>query len=328
MKMPDLQKIKAKFWALPGIVNLVAWSKKSSLPGFFSVPIFDVLVFIRNEIRRFALVTRANSMAFSFFLSLFPALIVLLTLLPYISDYILVFIPEAENLMIYMEQQIKMVMPGNAGDMLFATIKDLTTRPRNGLLSFGFLLAVFFASNGMMSMMLSFEKAHVQTFKNRTALRKRMISIALTGLLGILLIASAVFLILGNFLIAWLSDFIRLDWFGSVSVSILRYLIILLLFYSIIAMIYRYAVPYQRRFSFLTPGATLSTFLSILSSMAFSFYVENFNTYNKLYGSIGTIIVIMLWIQINCFVLLVGFELNASIAVNRDLKKERPEEIN
>ena len=302
------------------------WSKRSSLPGFFKVPIFDVLVFILNEIKRSALVTRANSMAFSFFLSLFPALIVLLTLLPFFTNSLLSVIPEGETLMTQLETQINIVMPGNAGDMLFGTIQDLTTRPRNGLLSIGFLLAVFFASNGMMGMMKSFEKAHVQTFKKRTGLRKRMISIALTGLLGVLLITSAIFLILGNLIIYWLSDFIRLDWFGAVSVSLLRYLVIILLFYSIIAMIYRYAVPYQRRFSFFTPGATLATVLSILSSVAFSFYVENFNTYNKLYGSIGTIIVIMLWIQLNCFVLLVGFELNSSIAVNRDLKKLRPEE--
>lgn len=326
MKIPNLKDINAFFWSLPGIVNLLEWSKKSSLPGFFAVPVYDVIIFLLNEIRHFALVTRANSMAYSFFLSLFPSLIVLLTLLPFITDYFLAFIPEGESLMQELEYQINLVMPGNAGDMLFGTIQDITTRPQTALLSIGFLLAIFFASNGMMAMMRSFEKAHVQTFKKRPPFRKRMISIALTGLLGILLLASAVFLILGNYIIQWLSDFIRLDWFGSVSVSILRYVVIVLLFYSIIALIYRYAVPYKKRFAYFTPGATLATTLSILSSIAFSFYVENFNTYNKLYGSIGTIIVIMLWIQLNCFIILVGFELNASIAVNRDLKKERTED--
>ena len=326
MKIPKYKDIQAKFWALPIVVNVLEWSKRSSLPGFFSVPIFDVLIFIRNEIRRFALVTRANSMAFSFFLSLFPALIVLLTLLPYLNDYILSFVIEGGNVMETLERQIKMVMPGNAGDMLFETISDLTTRPRAGLLSFGSLLAMFFASNGMMSMMRSFEKSHVEHFKNRTPLRKRLISIALTGLLGLLLILSAVFLILGDTILHWASGYIQWDWFTSVSITVLRFLIIIILFYSIIALIYRYAVPYVRRLSFFTPGATLATFLSILSSLAFSFYVENFDTYNKLYGSIGTVIVIMLWIQLNCFVLLVGFELNASIAVNRDLKKERTED--
>jgi membrane protein len=326
MKFPKLKELKAALWGLPIIVNLVEWSKRSSLPGFFSVPIYDVLVFIRNEIRRFALVTRANSMAFSFFLSLFPALIVLLTLLPFLNEYILSFIIEGENVMDTLQNQIQVIMPGDAGDMLFETITDLTTRPRTGLLSFGFLLALFFASNGMMSMMLSFEKSHMESFKKRNPFKKRMISIALTGLLGILLILSAVFLILGGTILQWASDYVRWDWFTSVSVSVLRFLIIVVLFYSIIAMIYRYGVPTVKRISLFSPGATLATFLSVLSSLIFSFYVENFDTYNKLYGSIGTIIVIMLWIQLNCFVLLVGFELNASIAVNRDLKKERPEE--
>ena len=77
-----------------------------------------------------------------------------------------------------------------------------------------------------------------------------------------------------------------------------------------------------RKFRFITPGATLAAILSILSSVVFSFFVDNFGSYNKLYGSIGTVIVIMVWIQLNAFILLIGFELNASIAVNRDLKKK------
>ena len=116
------------------------------------------------------------------------------------------------------------------------------------------------------------------------------------------------------------------QWLTSINDNIFRWLVIVALFYFGIAFIYRYGVALKRKLPWLTPGATLATILSIISSLLFSFYVNAFNTYNQIYGSIGTIIVLMLWIQINCMVLMVGFELNASIAVNRDLKLAREEE--
>jgi len=93
-----------------------------------------------------------------------------------------------------------------------------------------------------------------------------------------------------------------------------------MLFYSGISSIYRFAVSARKRFNFFTPGATLATVSSLITSYLFSFYVDNFSSYNKLYGSIGTVIAVMLWIQLNAFILLVGFELNASIAITRDYK--------
>jgi membrane protein len=325
-KLPSIKEIRKIISNHPIVMGLINWTQRKSFPGFFKVPIYDVFVFIRNEIKRFAIVTRANSMAFSFFLSLFPSILVLLTLLPFFSEYFFSYLPGGKDVLPVLETNIEMVMPGNAGDMLFSTIEDITTRPRADLLSFGFLLAMIFASNGMLQMMRSFEKSHEKIFIRRSGIQKRLISIGLTFLLGILLIASVVLVILGNFLIGLLSDYIKLDWFGEVAISFLRYFAIVALFYSVIAVIYRFAVPTVKPFRIFTPGATVATLLSILSSVAFSFYVDNFNTYNKLYGSIGTIIVVMLWMQINCMVLLIGFELNASIAVNRDLKEEIEEE--
>jgi membrane protein len=121
-------------------------------------------------------------------------------------------------------------------------------------------------------------------------------------------------------------EYFHLDIETKVYINIFRWLVIVALFYFGIAFIYRYGVALKRKLPWLTPGATLATILSIISSLLFSFYVNAFNTYNQIYGSIGTIIVLMLWIQINCMVLMVGFELNASIAVNRDLKLAREEE--
>lgn len=307
--------------------KLIEWAKKSSMPGFFKVPIYDVVVFVGNEIKRFDVVTRANSMTFSFFLSLFPSLILLLSLLPFFSEYFFSFLPDGgEDFFPMLEAQILSILPGNAGKMVFDTLDDLANNRRPELLSIGFLLAMYFASNGMMSMMRAFEKAHTETFKKRPTVKKRVVGITLTFILFGLLFASSILLILGNTLINIIDEAFELDFIIELSISGLRYLTIIILFYFGIAFIYRFGVPTKKKISIFSPGTTLASVLCIVISLAFSFYVDNFNTYNKLYGSIGTIMALMLWIQMNCIALIIGFELNASIAVNRDLLAQLPDE--
>lgn len=317
MKIPSIKDIRATIENLPIVRGVLNWSKTNSLPGFFKVPVYDVLVFLFIEAQRVTIISRANAMAFSFFLSLFPAIIFLFT--------VATMLPIYDTFETEINAYINQIMPSNAGQQLQDAIKTLV-KPNSNLLSVGFLLAVFFSSNGMMSLMDGFEKTHLKSFRKRPALKKRLVAIGLTVQLAVLLVASVVLIILGNLLITWLYDFAKLSRFAATSLEIFRWLVTIGLFYFSIAFIYRYGAALYNRFKWLTPGATLATILSIVSSLAFSFYVESFNTYNKIYGSIGTIIVLMLWIQINCFILLVGFELNASIAVNRDLKEEVPDE--
>lgn len=328
MKFPSIKDIRKYFLEHRLVIKTENWARKHSFPGFFKVPIYDVLVFIYNEVRRFDLSTRANSIAFSFFLSLFPAILALFTLIPYLlplilNDKLLSFLPDGNiDFNSSFIQQMREVMPDSIEDRLIAFIQDVSTTPRVGLLSFGFLLAIFFASNGILTLMKSFEKSNKETFVQRSVVQKRLIAIQLTFLIGTLVFASILLVILGNLLIGWLLDYIHADRFTSAILYILRWIIIVSLFYFGIAILYRLGAPTKRKFNYFSPGTTLATVLSILSSVLFSFYADNFSTYNKLYGSIGTIIVIMLWIQINAFVILIGFELNASIAVNRDLKKK------
>lgn len=301
--------------------------KENSLPGFFKVPIYDVFHFLYKESGRDDLFTRSNSMAFSFFLSLFPSLISLFTLLPYIRQYLLSFLPDrGQNFDTILRSQIQEVIPGNVGNAIFTFIDDLTTNPRVGLLSFGFVLAIFFASNGMLAMMKGFEKSYMRTFKKRTAFRKRLIAVFLTFQLGILLIASVVLIIVGNLIVNFVSDLVELGFLVRWSIFLVRWVVIVLLFYAVISIIYRYGAALKRKFKVFSPGATLATSLSIILSIGFSFYVDNFGRYNELYGGFGTVIVTMIWIQLNSLVLLVGFELNASIAINRDLKEAVLEE--
>ncbi|MEN9415307.1 MAG: hypothetical protein RLZ62_1611, partial [Bacteroidota bacterium] len=151
------------------MLNTVAeWSKRRSLPGLSGIPLYNLLFFIYRELQKEALVTRANSMAFSFFLAIFPGIIVLFTLLPYTPLYHLnIDVNGAPHTFEdVLRSNISEVMPGEAGDMLFSSIREIATMERSGLLSFGFFLAIWFASNGMVSMMEGMKKNY-SSFKKR-----------------------------------------------------------------------------------------------------------------------------------------------------------------
>jgi membrane protein len=301
----------------PWWVAMIDWSKKNSLPGLNKIPLYNLTLFIHRETQDDAIVTRANSMAFVFFLALFPSIIVLFTLLAYTPLY--------DNFDVVLSEAIERIMPGKAGNMLFETIQDVATRQRSGLLSFGFLLAIWFASNGMLTMMDGFEKDHHTTFRKRSLLEKRLIAIQLTFLVGLVLIGAVVFVILGNTIMSFVFEYVHLDLLTKLSVFFFRWVVVILLFYAGFSTIYRYGAATRRRIPFFNPGSLLATFLSILISWGFSFYVDNFGSYNKLYGSIGTLIVLMVWMQLNCMILLIGFEVNAGIAVLRDLRRMEKE---
>lgn len=294
------------------IDKVILWSKKTALPGFDHVPIYDVLSFVLKEAKRDSIVTRAESIAFNIFLSIFPFIIFLL---PIISRT-----PLVENFLNVSRKSLHGMIPSSAENYIFDMIGSIQVEGQTGWLSFGFFLAIFFASNGMSTLMTGFDKSYNTTFRSRNYVEKRVLAILLTLLLTVLFMASVVMIVLGERLIEFI--LIRFDLEISLKYPFyfLRWLTILLLFYSIITSIYRYGPSMYRKIKFFSPGASLATLFSILSSVAFSYFVNTFDRYNKIYGSVGALIVILLWLEINAFILLVGFELNASIAVNRDLR--------
>lgn len=299
------------------IQSAVTWLKRRSLPGFEGVPIWDTVVFIYKEARRDDLTTRANSMAFSFFLSLFPTIIFLFTLIPYF--------PASENYMAVLSDSIEEFFPDAAKDYILGIIGDILSIPRGGLLSIGFILALFFSSNGMFSMMRGFDKSYAESFKRRNVFQKYALAIWLVFILFLLLIFSVVLIIGGQQILNYIFEFLNWGEASAWSLGLLRFIAVIFLFYGLISAIYYFGPSLRKRMNWFSPGATLATFLSLLTSVGFSYFVNNFGRYNEIYGTIGALIVVLIWIQFNCFILLVGFELNASIAVNRDLKSSRPE---
>ncbi len=217
------------------------------------------------------------------------------------------------------------ILPDNVKSKIVQIIKTVALDTRPGQLYFVLILTLFFSSNGMMTLFRGFEKSYQSTFKRRSVVKKRLVAILLTFVLGILVLSAAVLIVLTSTPIQSLISYINLDRFSEIIIGALGWLIIFALFHTGITVIYRYGPSTFRRFTWFSPGATLATILSILSLLGFSYYVNQFEPYN-IYGSIGSVIVLMLWIQINAFILLIGFELNASIAVNRDLKIAKEED--
>jgi membrane protein len=290
------------------IKQIVTITKRYSLPGFSGVPIYDVFSFVLNEAMKDDIVTRANSIAFNFFLSLFPAIIFLFTLIPMLpvtADYLSLFKDYTQGF-----------LPMEAHNYLFKVVEGVASIKRGGLQSLGFIFAVVFSSSGMVTLMYGFHKSYERVFKRRSYMKNRLVAIFLTILLGTLFLISMLLIIFGKPVIDLIIETLNIS--NAVLIfTILKWLIVILLLYFGITLIYRYGSAMKKRIKWINTGAILATVLSILSSLVFSFFINSFGRYNEIYGSIGALIVLLVWMQINAFVILVGFEFNASIAVNK-----------
>lgn len=307
------QTLQQKMWDLPIVQKMVNWSRHYSPPGFSGIPIFDVLKFVIIEIEKDNLTTRAKSVSFSFFLSLFPTIIFLFTLLP--------LFPIVRDYTATMSDQLEGVLPKSAHDYIFNIIHDLTSIKRDGLLSLGALLALFFSSNGMLTLMTGFDKAYNHTFKPRHWLLSRFIAIGLTVMLTLILVASLVIMVLKNKMIDFVRETFKLSEVWLTVFGLLNWFLAIFIIYTCISMIYKFGPSMHRRIAYINVGSVLVTVSSLVTSLGFSYFINNFGQYNQIYGSIGALIVTMIWIQLNAFIILVGFEINASLAVHKNIKR-------
>ncbi|MEL6390275.1 MAG: YihY/virulence factor BrkB family protein [Bacteroidota bacterium] len=302
--------IVAKWIDQSRIDELIQWSQQISLPGFSQVPMYDIVAFIYDELKKDDILTRANSVAFSFFLSLFPFIIFVLPLLS--------LTPWAVSYIEQVEDSINGVIPSSAKTYFLNVVDGIKQEGRGELQVVSFIFSAIFASSGMLTLMYGFDKSYEESFKKRTYIRKRFVALNLTFLLALIFFSSAIIIVMGRQLLNSLIEIFQLSAFASALLVGFKWVIVLVLFYSIITVIYRYGPSTYRPLRLINPGATLATFLSVLASVGFSYFINNFGSYNEIYGSIGALIVILIWLQINAFIVLAGFELNASIIVNRD----------
>ncbi|MBK7131493.1 MAG: YihY/virulence factor BrkB family protein [Bacteroidales bacterium] len=282
--------------------------KQLVLPGFDGVPISHVITFVIKGLRKGVLVTRASSIAFNLLLALLPASIFLFTLIPFIP------IPNFQSEVIRLFENI---LPSNAFHFLEATIVDIVTNKSGGLLLFMFFATVVFSTNGIHAVINAFVvSAH--SFKSRSWVNQRKISVILL-LIVVLMISTAGFLVIfGKIAVNRLVEIHLIERNLVIYLLVfLKWILIILLLFLAISFLYYLAPARKTGFRFLSPGSTLATVLFILTSLGFSAFVNNFGQYNKLYGSIGTLMVVLVWLYLNSIAILIGFELNVSIIAAR-----------
>lgn len=297
------------------IEKIVQRAEKVSLPFFDGVPLYDVALFFWRSIVDGSITTRASAVAFSFFIAFFPGIIFLFTLIPYIP------IENFQNELLLLIEQIA---PGSTYETIEDTVTDIITRPRSGLLSAGFFLALIFSTNGLASMMSAFD-ATVHSIYRRTWVSQRL---AATGLLFILLVLLTIAIALltgGQKLIDYLDykDILQ-GRFIVYLFTVGKWIITISLFFFAYAFLYYMAPAKKTKWRFISAGGTLATILSILTLAGFTYYINNFSQYNKLYGSIGTLLIILFLMYLMSLILLVGFELNASIYQAHAEKEDTP----
>ncbi|MFN8436782.1 MAG: YihY/virulence factor BrkB family protein [Cytophagales bacterium] len=275
------------------------------------VPLWEVLRVFFSQIGRDDINNKANAMAFSFMLSVFPGIIFLFTLIPYIP---------IEHLDIKILKFLSDVMPAKVYVEAKSTIRDIVSKQRSGLLSFGFLLALISAMNGTLAMMLAFNKCY-KTVEKRNFITVRLTALYITFVLALILIIAIFAITIGEVMLGFYFD--HLDFFlGKFQLYffiVLRYIIIFVTFFIGLSFIYYTAPSVHKKFDYLSLGALVGTILIILVSLCFSFYLNQIATFNKVYGSIGTLIALMLWFYLISLTILIGFELNASIDTVRIL---------
>ncbi len=302
---------------------LISKSKRVILPGFEGLPLYDVATFFFAQMRRIGLNERAAAIAFNFLMAMPPLCIFFFTLLANL--------PGSKNL-VYDEflTLVRSVTPDESTYNIIKGIANDFFHPGSGFLSLGLIFAIFFSSNAIITIMRTFDKSimHIET-ENRNFFKTRWIAIKLTVLIVMLIIATLIILITQGALLRYIKNWLDIhDKSINWVVQIIRLLITFILVFYATAFIYRFAPSIEKKWKLNSPGALLATFLIMVFTFLFSYWVNNFASYNKVYGSIGSILILMLLVFVNSLVLLIGFELNVSIkslksiALRRQVKEE------
>jgi membrane protein len=283
---------------------LLHLSRRIILPGFKGIALYDVGLFFIKGMKKSSITVRANSISYSFIIAFVPAVLFLFTLIPYIPVSGL-----EEGIM----KTLQEVIPKEAFVALYSTIQDIISNQHTGLLSFSFLISLYFASNGVLAVMNAFNQTS-HSIESRSAIKKQLVAFLLVFILALNMIVSGAALALSSVMLYFIEAK------GIISDNSTLFLLkagewIIILLTSLIAFssIYYMAPAKKRIFPFFSAGSVIASFLSVISFKVFTIFIENFTNYNKFYGSLGTLIMIIVWINLTALMLLIGFELNASI---------------
>ena len=297
------EEVEKELKKIPGLSWLIKQAKKIILPGLEGLSLYDLWEIYSVGIIKGTFSTRAGSIAFSFFMAIFPFLLFILNLIPYVW-----FIDDFQlEVLAFMDT----LLPPQTSEFFNEIFADIVNNPRGGLLSITFILSIFLMTNGINAIFTGFEFSYHTTI-NRSIIRQYLVALGTSIIIALMLLFSVIAFVYLTYIIEDLkaigifSD--NLYW-----AQIGRYLVFVLLIYNAVATLYYFGTKEGRNSRYFSVGAFFTTLLIMLTTFLFSIYIENFSTYNKLYGSIGALLILMVYIWINANILLLGFELNASI---------------
>jgi membrane protein len=291
----------------PPIKPIIDWSKKILLPGFEKIPLYDVVTFFLKQTQQIGLNERAASISFNFLMAVPPLLIFLFTLLSYI--------PGSKSLYTEILVLLENVIPDDTTYLMIKRVMDDFFTGGTGTLSFGLLLAIYFSSNATLTIMRTFRKSmlHIET-EDRNFIQVRWTAIRLTFIIILLLIATILIMLTQTVVLKWVTAQLKIeDQWVDFLFNIGHFIVTFFLIFLAIGLIYKYAPHVQKKWRIRSPGAIIATVLIIAFTYLFSYWVNNIASYNKVYGSLGSILILMFLVFVNSMVLLIGFELNVSI---------------
>ncbi len=307
-------------YQLPIVRSVIRFSKRFRPPGFEGVTLYEVTSFFIRQIEQGRLNQRAAAISFNFIIALPPAWIFLFSLVP--------LFPIADQFYNEVNSFVRDLTPNAATrDIVENFLNDFFKRPKNSLLSIGFLTSLYFSSNAVLGIIHSFNQS-IQEVESKNFFAYRWKAIRLTFVIILIFVASMILLITQGTLFNWILNWLNIDnLFVKWLIIILRWIVIVGLFFYSIAFIYRHAPSVEKKWKLISPGSIVACTLIILFTFIFSFWINNFAAYS-IYGSIGTILILMIFINFISLVLLIGFELNLSIKLlKRQSDKRLKEEI-
>ena len=311
-----LQKLEEKS------VKIEAWfGNKLSfivLPGFDGMSLYDVLVFFFRGLFKGVLTYRAAAIAFDFFLALVPFILFLFTLVPFVTT---------TNMQVELLDMMDEIIPASIYELAETTIVEIVSRPESGLLSIVFVMAIYFSTNGVDTILLGFR----QTYHNIEIWpwwKQKVRAFILMVSLSFLVFISMTLLGFGKLTIKILSDQqVITGQLTIVALTFVQWFITIGNVLLSISILYYFGQPKdteRNKYRFISAGSLLSTSLFIVGGSLLKMYFENFSRYNLLYGSIGSLIILLIWLYYNAIILLIGFELNTSIRKSKsELTKYR-----
>lgn len=311
-----LRRLKRKFLYSRFFRSIARWSKRVVLPGFDGFDLFQISRFFFEALAEGHLVTRASAISFKLFLAFFPGVIVLLTLIPYvpIADF-------QQKLLATFHD----MMPVEVFRFIESTLNDLLVRKHGALLSVSFVVGVYVASNSINAILMGFSGSTNLT-QWHSPFKQRLLSLGLLVALTLLTVIAIPLLTFSGTAIRKLNDLGHFaNEFQVFALFTVKWLVSVFVVIMSVSLLYNAGDPTARRFRLITPGALLAVFLILIISQALAFMFSNITDYNALYGSIGAILAVQLWFYFNMIAILVGYELNTSIARARHLRRSKLE---